>query len=234
MRIYSYCSYDGSPCGFQIGYCDTAEKIAELQGESVTPLVRKAFECGYIDFMCGYNLEQVQANQYLIVIKKLEYQKGKIRYYLNFAFEMDSAEVYFSLLSGILQQYENIPEFSRIIAEMIIIQKDDGNFGLTLNMNAVRQFLNIVGTSGILPKSYHYLNAEQQLFFFRKILPDSENKNRSKEIMQAFSFDSSVNLTHDAQKHCHIAKIGTGKAILKSKMSQVLQLFINRKENSKL
>ena len=89
MRIYSYCSYEGSPCGFVLGSFEFHTEVKDQQGsrfilqnDSVLPIIQTVFECGSVDFVFG-NLPD--KDTYWIVVKDLNAKDEKPYRYLNFA-----------------------------------------------------------------------------------------------------------------------------------------------------
>ena len=103
MKIYSYCSYEGSPCGFVLGsfqfHTDANGQQGSrfiLQNDGVLPIIQSVFECGAIDFAFG-NLPDKET--YWIVVKELNAKSEKPYRYLNFAFETNSLREYKTLLA---------------------------------------------------------------------------------------------------------------------------------------
>ena len=227
MLIYSYCSYDGSPCGFKVGCFDEEHPV--LQNVPVQKTIQKAFDCGYVDFVCGQEPDKSEIQPYVIVMKKLQTKKNHKNLYLNFALEL-AQEEYLQILPEILHQYENTDAFACMLADMMIPDQQDTEFGLKLNYNGIRVFLDCVRSSKEIPDIW--LTEQNKLFLFRKILPDAQNRNRAKEITEAFDFDRSVKVLHDSDKHCHIAQFYDINAELKAKGGELWNKIIKRKEQS--
>lgn len=110
MKIYSYCSYEGSPCGFVLGSFEFHTEAKDQQGlrfilqnDSVLPIIQTVFECGSVDFVFG-NLPD--KDTYWIVVKDLNAKDEKPYRYLNFAFETKNLREYQILLAGILNGYK--------------------------------------------------------------------------------------------------------------------------------
>lgn len=226
MLIYSYCSYDGSPCGFRIGRFDAEHPV--LQDVPVQKTIQKAFDCGYVDFVCGTEPDKSSALPYVIIMKKLQLHQKRQNIYLNFALEMNRKE-YLQTLPGILHQYEQVDAFAALLAGMIIPDRENMQFGLTLSSAGIRKFLTGIQSDGNPPEAW--LIEPHKLFLFRKILPDTQNMNRSRELAEAFDFDKSVKVLHDAEKHCHIAQLFDINSELKAKGSELWNRIIRRKES---
>ena len=221
MKIYSYCSYEGSPCGFILGSISfdpdrqyTHNDRLILQKDGVLPLIQTTFECGIVDFVFG-NLPD--SDTYWIEIKNLNAKDKKPYLYLNFAFETQRKEEYLTLLLGILHKYDNIQEFTRILANFITLQNDDPKFGLAINADAICSFYKDCSENKIdLPD---YITDDARLYMFRKVLSDTTNKDRSKELTQALRLGKGYVVIHDSDNHCHIVMQGSGIShLLKSKV----------------
>lgn len=229
MRIYSYCSYDGSPCGFRVGCLEKEDAI--LKDISVPKIIQKSFDCGYVDFVCGTEPDKSETMPYIIVMKKLQTKRNQKNFYLNFALEM-SREEYIRTLPGIMEQYNHTETFACMLADMVIPDTKNAEFGLTLHREGIETFLNCVQSSDSLSDTW--LAEPHKLFLFRKILPDTQNRDRSKEIAEDFGFDKSVKVVHDAEKHCHIAQLYDINSELKARKSELfskLNKIIKRKES---
>lgn len=221
MKVYSYCSYEGSPCGFILGSIsfDTSKEYTNndkliLQKDGVLPLIQTTFECGIVDFVFG-NLPD--SDTYWIEVKNLNAKDKKPYLYLNFAFETHRKEEYLTLLSGILHKYGNVQEFTRILANFITLQNDDPEFGLVINADAIQSFYrNCREYKSALPDFY---TADERLYLFRKVLSDTSNKDRSKELSQALKLGKGYAVIHDSENHCHIVVRGFGLThLLKNKV----------------
>ena len=220
MKIYSYCSYEGSPCGFILGSIsfDTDKQYSQkdklvLQKDGVLPLIQTTFECGIVDFVFG-NLPD--SDTYWIEVKNLNAKDKKPYLYLNFAFETNRKEEYLTLLSGILYKYDNIQEFIKILADFITLRNDDPKYGLVINADAISSFYKVCGEhKSTLPAFY---TKDERLYLFRKVLSDTSNKDRSKELTQALKLGKGFTIIHDSENHCHIAMRGFGLAHIKSKV----------------
>lgn len=96
MEIYYYCSYTGSPVGFQLGRLD-CEKLAKNAGslskDGILPLIKNCFDQGLVRRACGRIPE---TEQYVLLVKGLTAKgtgdRATAEYYINFAFLMNKEE----------------------------------------------------------------------------------------------------------------------------------------------
>lgn len=144
MRIYSYCSYEGSPCGFVLGSFEFHTEVKDQQGsrfilqnDSVLPIIQTVFECGSVDFVFG-NLPD--KDTYWIVVKDLNAKDEKPYRYLNFAFETKNLREYQILLVGILNGYNNRSKLISRFSDFIVLRREDTEFGLLICASAVQEF----------------------------------------------------------------------------------------------
>ena len=222
MKVYSYCSYEGSPCGFILGSftfnTDAEFKQSDtisLNNDETNPFIQTIFEYGSIDFVFG----KLHNNEpYKIIIKNIDQKNSKPYLYMNFAFETDNKEEYLTLLSSILHKYENIKAFTNALSEFVILQTENHDYGLVINLYAVSKFWKSCQAD---KKSLdEYYKTDEQIYLFRKILSDTANKDRSKELTQAFDIEKGYSIIHNEEYHCHIILRG-------SKISHILKSKVN-------
>lgn len=87
MKLYCYCSYDGSPVGFQMGVCqwdNAAKGRLNLSKEGVDPFIRACFESGLVRGGFG-RIPNRAESEYFLLVKKLNHAKETIQYYINVA-----------------------------------------------------------------------------------------------------------------------------------------------------
>lgn len=223
MKIYSYCSYEGSQCGFVPGSFEFDTKADDQQGtrfilqnKPVLPIIQSVFECGSVDFAFG-NLPD--PNTYWIVVKELNAKNEKPYRYLNFAFETKDLREYKTLLAGILEGYNDREKLIQRFSDFVVIRKENTDFGLLICASAVQEFWNDcvkASRSFAIPKE---LQINEQIYLFRKMLSDTENKDRSKEIEAALHMEKEYIVVHKEAQHCHIVVRGVSK-FLKSRISE--------------
>lgn len=96
MEVYYYCSYTGSPVGFQLGKLDCGtllQNTCTLSKNGLLPLIRHCFDQGLVRRAYGHIPE---TEQHFILVKGLTV-KGvagdeATEYYINFALLADKAE----------------------------------------------------------------------------------------------------------------------------------------------
>ena len=94
MEIYYYCSYKGSPVGFQLGklkYPSGGSRLHALDAQGIPPLVQRCFDQNIVRKVCKRSAEE---KEYILLAKGLT-AKGKqpedpAEYYINFALVTDS------------------------------------------------------------------------------------------------------------------------------------------------
>lgn len=89
MEIYYYCSYKGSPVGFQIGKINYDKNIISTQNltrDNINPFVKLCFESGLINSAFGKIPEYISSSgKYIALRKKLVTKKDGCDYNLNIA-----------------------------------------------------------------------------------------------------------------------------------------------------
>ena len=126
MKIYSYCSYEGSPCGFVLGSFEFHTEAKEQQG------LRFILQN---DSVFG-NLPD--KDTYWIVVKDLNAKDEKPYRYLNFAFETKNLREYQILLAGILNGYNNRSKLISRFSDFIVLRREDTEFGLLICARSVQ------------------------------------------------------------------------------------------------
>lgn len=143
MILYYYCSYDGSPVGFQIGFIDTShtedglQKIPE-QNYKKGIFIANCLECGLIQSGFGVvpQKDEEKEHLYFIIKKKLLFKENEKKYYINIAFITKQWNEFSALLDG------DCPEdkITATIKSSIIINKDSV-FGYKIDTSKVEDIL---------------------------------------------------------------------------------------------
>ena len=105
MKLYCYCSYDGSPVGFQLGTCEwggVQEEMCALSKNGIDPFVRACFENGLVRSGLG-KIPNRERQAYFMLVKKLVGKKENVQYYINLAVTADEWNELEPLLNGDLQ-----------------------------------------------------------------------------------------------------------------------------------
>lgn len=139
MILYYYCSYDGSPVGFQIGFIDTKhiedglQKIPE-QNYKKGIFIANCLESGLIQSGFGVVPQKDEEKKplYFIIKKKLLHKENEKNYYINIAFISKKWDEFSTLLHG------DCPEdkITATIGSSIIINKDS-TFGYDIDVSKV-------------------------------------------------------------------------------------------------
>ena len=231
MKVYSYCSYEGSLCGFVLGSFefDTKKEYKQsrfiLQNENIPSIVQKILECGTVDFAFG-NLPD--SGVYWIVVKELNAKDSKPYRYLNFAFITKDRQEYLTLLSGMFQGYQDTSTMIQQISEFIVIRKEDSEFGILIDAKAVSNFWKRCEESEYQVPQFFKEN--ERIYLFRKILSDEANKNRSKELEAALQLEKKYVIRHNARNHCHVIFPGRSQ-MLRSEVFNRISDYGEEKNN---
>lgn len=151
MEIYYYCSYTGSPVGFQLGRLDF--ESGKLSGENIPPLIRRCFSRGMICRACG---RLPGEEKYFVLVKDLTAKKSNAadaeEYYINVAFVSRHLEDYrkWSSSGNMTQQ-----ALADMIRDTMSLHSDPA-FGYTVRVDLAKKLNEVVlGNlfNGILPKN---------------------------------------------------------------------------------
>lgn len=132
MEIYYYCSYTGSPVGFQLGKLNTEN--GKLSSENIPLLIRRCFSQGMVRKACGWLLEE---EKYFLLVKDLT-AKGKEsneadEYYLNIALVSGQYNDYQKWLSDKTTEEQ---EISNSIRDTMSL-RGDPRFGFTVHLDRI-------------------------------------------------------------------------------------------------
>lgn len=173
MEVYYYCSYTGSPVGFQLGKLDSAS--GKLSGENIPPLLRRCFSRGMIRKACGCLPGE---GKYFVLVKDLAAKKSTAgdaeEYYLNIALVSDQVEDYRKWLTC-----KNIPE--QTIADLIrdtMSLHGDPTFGFTVRADKINHLSGIA-----LGDSFRGIQAKEDDSYFQVLSPNL----RSEEVQDALN-----------------------------------------------
>ena len=131
MKVYLYCSYKGSPVGFDIGLVDfnsVHEDFFSMKKEVSEPLVKSLFITGGIKQAYGL----VSDNKWLILLKDIDEYK-------NLAIEFDRFDDYESFLWLVQEKTEVIAEK---IERLLFIDKSIPDFGYKVDKKEIESLLN--------------------------------------------------------------------------------------------
>lgn len=181
MDIYYYCSYTGSPVGYQLGKLN--EDTGKLVDENIPRLIHRCFSRGMIRKACGRFPGE---NKYFLLVKDLTARKaaedGAEEYYLNIALVSDSFDDYKKWLSG------NLPEqkIANVIRDTISL-RNDPQFGFTVHKEQVEALKNLKFSTlfkGIAP--------DEEMAYFQVLSPNLTTE----ELQDTLGLlDDSCNLT---------------------------------------
>ena len=130
MKLYSYCSYDGSLVGFQLGVCEwknAQEQVWTLSKNGIDPFVQACFENGLVRSGFG-KIPNRDKQAYFLLVKKLVGKKEDIQYYINLAVTADEWNELEPLLKG------DVQTLAKEMTQRIQPVEEDA-FGYHLNAN---------------------------------------------------------------------------------------------------
>ena len=161
MKVYYYCSYDGSPVGFHIGRVDYSvpqENLLELKDKEIDPFIRCCFESGLIRSAFG---KIPNNNNYFMLKKKLTGKKEEDSYYMNIAIISEDWDEFVQLM----QAGSNEEELSDAILDSIKLDKTSA-FGYCIDTEKFSKIISMK-YGKICGCNDNYLNqVKQQEAFF--------------------------------------------------------------------
>ena len=127
MILYYYCSYDGSPVGFNIGSIEASSvKISTELNESTIPeFIKDCFESGIVREAAG-KLPNQDVNQYFALKKNMTAEKNNKKYYINIAVVYNYDDMRINQPSQVISR-----NFQKKICNTII-PSDSNKFGYTV------------------------------------------------------------------------------------------------------
>ena len=137
MVVYVYCSYDGSPVGFQLGKITVEPSAASryyMLKKPESPFIAKVFGNGIISRAWGWNTEN---STYFVLYKGLN-GFGK---YINLAFEFAESE--FDGFTQFKGNMDMLPdkELARRCAEFVLESENDAVYALKIDAGKIRTFI---------------------------------------------------------------------------------------------
>jgi len=186
LKIYYYCSYDGSPAGFHIGTID-CEKQPENIYQDLTEInssipadnfIRLCFETGLVRRAFGaIPSNEDNIHNYFILLKKLTGKKDGCNYYMNIAITTTDWEEFEALTrtGSSNNGQNNLPD-----AVLGTISTDKTNsFGYCINTSRLEDIQKIHSGSILGCKSPYIklVKNENTFFILSSSTPSSEDKN---------------------------------------------------------
>lgn len=140
MKIYSYCSYTGSPVGFIMGCASKTESgtFSKLDKDGIPGDIRACFENAIIQNAAGnLNIKAGTRARWILLLKNIEYRiiddENRFTWYINMAFETDSRAEFERWIIPAMDLGKKISQCLRV---------DKANaFGLTLDDTALTSLM---------------------------------------------------------------------------------------------
>ena len=101
-------------------------------------------------------------------------------------------------------------------------------FGLLIYASAVQEFWKECMKASrrfVIPRD---LQINEQIYLFRKVLPDTENKDRSREIEASLHMGKEYVVVHKETQRCHIVVRGVSN-FFKSRIRELKERTIDNK-----
>lgn len=160
MKVYTYCSFDGSKVGFHLGTfqpdssCKSDYYIPKK--EKINEKVRKAFESGIVKKIYG----KLSRNEpYIVMIKGLK-SNGDLKKYGNFAFEFDNDFNNYSNYRNYLDTH-TLDEISEKMNQFLIPDNTEKDYGIKISAKKFKEFIDEVSQS-----SYSVKDLGEKEFFY--------------------------------------------------------------------
>ena len=206
MKIYTYCSYKLSPCGFQIAVFDYDSKeenyfLPLKDSDKIEKFAEYIFEDGKTDYVSFGKIPD--KDKYIVILKRMKYTDETLSFNdvgyvknLNMAFEFESDEIelyqktcnYFGLFSIVkkgseytkLQKEKNLNKWAEDFSKMIVPDLDNGDTGLKVKASAVHDMIRKIEDTSI-PEGV----TSDKFFIIR--LNESENSQKSEFMLEKFN-----------------------------------------------
>lgn len=134
MKVWFYCSYSGSPAGFQLGYVDT-ESLSESENDLIDliagtphPLLNRCFSYQGVKEAFG----KIPGTLSYVAVRPVSRCEGD-RVYLNFAFETDDATEFASVVRYMDEYRERDRDLFNMMCPTVIEDVQDSSFGIHVN-----------------------------------------------------------------------------------------------------
>lgn len=205
MKVYAYCSYKGSPTGYEIGtfvYDENKTGFYVPEKKDVDPIVRKALESGLVENVYG---KLWNSNSYIMLIKNIRYVKpnsedfGSIKYG-TFAFEFDSFDEY-SAYSGLKNADKS--RLAELLDKFLIPDVDIPDYAMKINASAFADFIR-----NIRVLENDVINDEKKFFYVKLKFDDSDYTDKVSELFGVTLYNIGGKLyTNDVKKKINVANV---------------------------
>lgn len=141
ITLYYYCSYDGSPVGFNLGKIELQEHIPvvqELSDTNIDTFIRGCFETGILRSAFGKINNLNSDNEYFLLKRKLVCKKDNCNYYMNIAIVTDEWNQFCSFMKG--SDEDN--RLAEIVMNTMIVSNNE-KFGYSINTDKIIELLSV-------------------------------------------------------------------------------------------
>ncbi len=148
MKIWIYCSYEGSPVGFQLGYVESDQLpesgVVQLKPDSTGSLINRLFS--YQGVLEAYG-KAPESNTY-VAIRPIAREPGDTSY-LNFAFETED-EIEASCIESFLKSYRNRDrDLYHLLLPAVVENQQDYKFGLCIDAQVMIKVVKEIRNAGM-------------------------------------------------------------------------------------
>lgn len=190
MKVYTYCSFDGSKVGFQMGTFRPESTLSDgyylPEPKGINSTVRKAFENGIIRRIYG---KLPKDNSYVVMVKgiKSNTDDNCSTKYCNFAFEFDGND--FNSYSEYRSFIENPQKISEKVNRFLIPDNSVADYAVKINAEQFKNFMNEVSknTSSVV-------DSDEKIFFY--IETNYQNSDYTEKLYTLFGANNIVR-THN-------------------------------------
>lgn len=141
ITLYCYCSYDGSPTGFNLGKIELREHIPivqELSDKNIDTFIRGCFETGILRSAFGKINNHNSNNEYFLLKKKLVCKNDNCNHYMNIAIVTDEWDQFCSLMTG----NDEDSRLAEIVMNSMVVSNNE-EFGYSIKTDKIMELLSV-------------------------------------------------------------------------------------------
>lgn len=141
ITLYYYCSYDGSPVGFNLGKIELQEHIPvvqELSDKNIDTFIRGCFETGILRSAFGKINNLNSDNEYFLLKRKLVCKNNNCTYYMNIAIVTDEWDQFCSLMTG----NDEDSRLAEIVMNSMVVSNNK-EFGYSIKTDKIMELLSV-------------------------------------------------------------------------------------------
>ena len=136
MKVWFYCSYSGSPVGFQLGVIDTASPSEHLSPGKPHRLLDRCLSYQGVKEAFG----KIPGTSSYVAVRPISRREGD-RVYLNFAFETEDAGEFNSIVDFIKRYRSKDSALFRLMLPTVVEDMHDSSFGIRVNVEELTKII---------------------------------------------------------------------------------------------